>query len=557
MTSAARPESPRHLVGPAVRSPLALAAGISMGIGVLMLSVPLFSLQVYDRVLGSGSRETLLALVLIAAAALIALGVLEALRAAVLARLSTRLGARLSGPLLAAGAVAGDPGQGLRDLTLLRQALSGPALTAIFDAPWLPLALALIWMLHPSLGWFALASVCVLMSLAVLGDLAARQRLTEAAGLAPDVQRQVDAIGRQREVVAAMGLLPQLQARFAHVHDRILVLQQRAAERGGLVSGIARAARLLIQAGVMALGALLVLEGELTGGGMIAASILLGRGLAPIEQMLTGWRSLVQANESWRRLGDLLAHAQADRPTLALPPPAGAVRLEGVSYVVDGRELIRPTSLAINAGELLGVVGPSGAGKSTLCRLIVGALQPTTGSVRLDGIDIATQSRATLGPQVGYLPQNPALFRGTVAENIARMALESDAAQVVAAARAAGAHELILSLPQGYDTMLGEAGAPLSAGQRQRLGLARAMFGGPRLVILDEPNAHLDGAGEQALADALTRLKAMHTTVVLVTHRLNILRHADRILVLDNGAADRLGPREAVLRELVRPARVA
>lgn len=557
MISAARRDSPGQLVGPTARSPLALAAGISMGIGILMLAVPLFSLQVYDRVLGSGSRETLLALVLITAMALVALGLLEALRAAVLARLSTRLGARLSGPLLAAGAVAGDPGQGLRDLTLLRQALSGPALAAIFDAPWLPLALMLIWMLHPSLGWFALASVGILTSLAVLGDLAARRRLTEAASLAPNVQHQVEAIGRQREVVAAMGLLPQLQARFADVHDRILVLQQLAAERGGLVSGIARASRLLIQAGVMALGALLVLEGELTGGGMIAASILLGRGLAPIEQMLSGWRSLVQANESWRRLGGLLVHAQAERPVLALPPPAGAVTLEHVSYVVDGRELMRPTSIAITAGELLGVVGPSGAGKSTFCRLLVGALQPTTGSIRLDGVDIATQSRAALGPHVGYLSQNPALFRGTVAENIARMTLAPVASQIVDAAKAAGAHELILGLPQGYDTVLGDAGAPLSAGQRQRLGLAMALFGAPRLVVLDEPNAHLDGAGEQALADALIRLKAMHATVVLVTHRLNILRHADRILVLDNGAVDRLGPREAVLRELVRPARVA
>ena len=549
--------SPRQMVGRAIRSPLALAAGISMAVSIMMLAVPLFSLQVFDRVLGSGSRETLLALVLVTALALLALGLLESVRSSVLARLSTRLGARLSTPLLAAGVLTGDPGQGLRDLTQLRQTLAGPALTALFDAPWLPIALTLVWLLHPMLGWFGLASALLLTVLAVLGDVAARRRLQEANRLAPKAQRQVEALGRQREVVAAMGLLPNLQARFGHLHDQVLVLQQRANERGGHVTGAARSARLMIQAGVMALGALLVLRGELTGGGMIAASILLSRALAPIEQMLSGWRSLVQASECWQRLQVLLAHAPSGRDPLPLPAPEGAVALERVAYAVDGRAVLRPSSLMIEPGEFLGVVGPSGAGKSTLCRLMIGALQPTAGVIRLDGVDIATQSRAVLGPHIGYLPQHPGLFAGTVAENIARMAPEPDAQGVVAAAKAAGVHELILDLPQGYDTVLGEDGAPLSAGQRQRLGLARALFGAPRLVILDEPNAHLDGAGEQALADALAWLKALRSTVVLVTHRLNILRHADRILVLENGGIDRVGPRETVLARLVRPARAA
>jgi PrtD family type I secretion system ABC transporter len=545
------------MVAEAARSPLALAGLVSMAISVLMLSVPIFSLQVFDRVLGSGSRDTLVALVLITGMALVALGLLETVRTSVLARLSTRLGGRLSAPLLAAGAQAGDPGQGLRDLTQLRQTLSGPALTAIFDAPWLPIALALVWLMHPVLGYFGLVSALLLSVLAVMGDLVARRRLKDANLLSPKAQRQVDALGRQREVVAAMGLLPNLQARFARLHDQVLVLQQRAYERGGLVSGVARSARLMIQAGIMALGALLVLRGELTSGAMIASSILLSRALAPIEQMLSGWRSLVQASECWQRLRVLLAHAPAGLDALPLPPPAGAVTLDRVAYTVDDRSVLRPTSLAIEPGEFVGIVGPSGAGKSTLCRLMIGVLAPSAGTVRLDGVDIATQSRAVLGPHVGYLPQHTGLFAGTVAENIARMAPEPDPGAVVAAANAAGVHGLILQLPKGYDTPLGEEGAPLSAGQRQRLGLARTLYGGPRLVVLDEPNAHLDGAGEQALVGALDALKERRATVVLVTHRLNILRHADRIVVVENGGIEKVGPRDRILGELVRPARAA
>jgi PrtD family type I secretion system ABC transporter len=541
----------------AARSPLLLAGAVSFGITLQMLAVPLFYLQVYDRVLGGGSRETLLALVLITGLALVALGLLETVRTSVLARLSTRLGSRLSGPLLAAGAHSGDPGQGLRDLTQLRQTLAGPALTALFDAPWLPVALALVWLMHPTLGEFGLASAGLLVVLAVLGDLAARRRLHAASRLAPRAQAHVDSLGRQREVVAAMGLLPALQARFTRLHDEVLVLQQRAFERGGVVSGVARSSRLLIQAGVMGLGALLVLDGELTPGGMIASSILLSRALAPIEQMLSGWRSLVAARESWQRLKVLLQHAPRQEDAMPLPAPDGRLALERVGYAVDGRTLLRPASFATEPGEFLGVVGSSGAGKSTLCRLIIGALAPATGTIRLDGVDIATQSRASLGPHIGYLPQNPGLFAGTVADNIARMAPQPDPEAVVAAAGAAGVHEMILQLPKGYDTVLGEEGAPLSAGQRQRLGLARALYGDPCLVVLDEPNAHLDAAGEQALAAALARLKERRATVILVTHRLNILRHADRVLVLENGTVERIGQRDAVLSEILRPARAA
>jgi len=545
------------LVAGAARSPLVLAGLISFAISVLMLAVPMFSLQVYDRVLGSGSQDTLIALTLITGFALAALGLLETVRTSVLARLSTRLGARLSPMLLAAGAQAGDPGQGLRDLTQLRQTLSGPALTAIFDAPWLPLALVLVWLLHPDLGLFGLVSAILLAVLAVLGDVVARHRLKEANAISPRAQRQVESLGRQREVVTAMGLLPHLQSRFAKLHDQVLILQQLAYERGGIVSGFARSARLMIQAGAMALGAYLVLDGQLTSGGLIASSILLSRALAPIEQMLSGWRSLVQASECWQRLRVLLAFAPAGKDALTLPPPNGAVVLDRVSYTVEDRTILKPTTLSIEPGEFIGVVGPSGAGKSTLCRLLIGVLRPSSGIVRLDGVDIATQSRSVLGPHVGYLPQHTGLFAGTVAENIARLAPEPDAERVVQAAKAAGVHELILQLPKGYDTPLGDDGAPLSAGQRQRIGLARTIYGDPKLVVLDEPNAHLDGAGENALASTLMSLKERQATVVLVTHRLNVLRHADRIIVVENGEVVRFGPRDAVLGELVRPARVA
>ncbi|MGD9508861.1 MAG: type I secretion system permease/ATPase [Geminicoccaceae bacterium] len=548
---------PRQLVAGAARSPLVLAGLISFAISILMLAVPMFSLQVYDRVLGSGSNDTLIALTLITGVALTALGLLETVRTTVLARLSTRLGARLSPMLLAAGAEAGDPGQGLRDLTQLRQTLSGPALTAIFDAPWLPLALILVWLLHPDLGLFGLVSAVLLAVLAVLGDVVARHRLKEANAISPRAQRQVESLGRQREVVTAMGLLPHLQSRFAKLHDQVLILQQRAYERGGIVSGFARSARLMIQAGAMALGAYLVLQGQLTSGALIASSILLSRALAPIEQMLSGWRSLVQASECWQRLRVLLAHAPAGKDALTLPPPAGSVTLDRISFSIEERPILKPTTLTIEPGEFIGVVGPSGAGKSTLCRLMIGVLRPSTGIVRLDGVDIATQSRAVLGPFVGYLPQHTGLFAGTVAENIARLTPEPDAERVVEAAKAAGVHELILQLPRGYDTLLGDDGAPLSAGQRQRIGLARTIYGDPKLVVLDEPNAHLDGAGENALASTLMSLKERKATVVLVTHRLNVLRHADRIIVVENGEVVRFGARDAILGELVRPARVA
>ena len=548
---------PRQLVAEAARSPLMLAGLISFAMSVLMLAVPMFSLQVYDRVLGSGSQDTLIALTLITGVALAALGLLETVRTSVLARLSTRLGARLSPTLLAAGAQAGDPGQGLRDLTQLRQTLSGPALTAIFDAPWLPLALALVWLLHPDLGMFGLISAVMLAGLAVLGDIVARRRLKQANEISPRAQRQVEALGRQREVVTAMGLLPHLQSRFTRLHDQVLVLQQLAYERGGIVSGIARSSRLMIQAGAMALGAYLVLIGELTSGGMIASSILLSRALAPIEQMLSGWRSLVQASDCWQRLRVLLAHAPVGKEALALPPPLGSVVMDRVGFTVADRAILKPTSLAIESGEFIGVVGPSGAGKSTLCRLMIGVLKPSSGIVRLDGVDIATQSRAVLGPHVGYLPQHTGLFAATVAENIARLAPDPEPERVVEAAKAAGVHDLILQLPKGYDTPLGEDGAPLSAGQRQRLGLARTIYGDPKLVVLDEPNAHLDGAGENALASTLMALKEQRATVVLVTHRLNILRHADRIIVVENGEVARFGSRDVILGELMRPARVA
>ncbi|HYG88267.1 MAG TPA: type I secretion system permease/ATPase [Azospirillum sp.] len=555
----------RTRVGPWAQAVRGLGLGLiaalafSFALNLLMLAVPLYSMQLYDRVLGSGSIETLILLSLMTAAALAAFGAFEMVRTCLLARLASRFEAVLTRPTVEQTAQLGGSGAlGLRDLAQVRQALTGPAMAALFDAPWLPLALIAVWLLHPLLALFTGVSALCLASLAVANDRVARTPQRRASSSQLEAQILTDELARKAEAVRAMGMIDAMARRIGRLHGTALAGQQLAAERGGIVMGMTRAMRLAVQAGAMGLGAWLVLSQELTPGALLASSILVSKALAPVEQMVGTWKTVMVARESWGRLQRLLATVGTEPVPMPLPTPSGRLSVEAAGVrAIDGRPLLHNVSFTLEAGECLAVVGPSGAGKSTLARLLTGVRAPDAGTVRLDGAQLDHHAPGELGRHIGYLPQDTMLFAGTVAENIARMALQPDAAAVVEAARLAGAHDMIQRLGKGYETMLGDGGTPLSGGQRQRIGLARALYGLPCLVVLDEPNANLDGEGEAALMATLARLAEAGVTAVLITHRPQVLQRADKILVLDGGTMKSFGPRDAVLASLFRRAQAA
>ena len=530
-------------------------------LNALMLAVPLYMMQIYDRVLTTGSVDTLLALTAMVAAALVVFGLLEALRGRVLARAGAWLDRELGSPVLA-GAVAaalraggGVSAQGLRDLATVRGCLGGPGVMPLFDAPWAPVFLGIVFLVHPVLGWIGLGGALALFGCAVLNDLATRKKLAEANGAAARALNAADAAIRNADAIAAMGMLPALARRWREAGARGLRLQTAASDASGSISALAKVLRFGLQVAMLGVGAWLVLGHEMSPGGMIAAAVILARGLAPVEQLITAWRALVGARTAWRRLRELMEPAPDHDGGTALPRPAGRMVAEKVGYLPPGvREpVLRQVSLRLDPGEALGIVGPSGAGKTTLVRLLVGSLAPTAGHVRLDGADLTAWPDADRGRHVGYLPQTVELFAGTVRDNIARLGAAKDEA-VVAAAERAGAHEMILGLPGGYDTPIGEGGVPISGGQRQRIALARAVFGEPSLLVLDEPNAHLDAEGEQALVEAVVRMREQGVTVVLIAQRAGVMAQVDRVLVLQVGAVTAFGPREEVLAALRRPA---
>ncbi|MFO1037174.1 MAG: type I secretion system permease/ATPase [Geminicoccaceae bacterium] len=557
--SAQSPRSLRRRIAQILAPGLTAALAVSFGISVLMLAVSLYSLQIFDRVLSSGHYETLIMLTVMLGITLLCMGGLDGVRASIMNRTGAKLSDKMSGEILDAAARSGvSAGQALRELDIVRGTMTGPAVQAVFEAPWLPLAFFVTYLLHPILAWFALGSAVLLFLIGWLNDSLTRRRLREAHELNLQAQARGEAVSRYADVVRGMGMLPALMGRFKEASRPSLMLQARAGEAGGWVNGLVRAIRLGVQGGVMGLGAYLVIERQLTGGGMIAASILTARALAPVEQLLGSWRSLVQARDSLERLEKMVERAEPAPKPMPLPDPDGRVAVEGVSLVLpDGRQILKSVSFRLEPGTMMGVVGPSAAGKSTLCRVISGAARPSRGVVRLDGADLHQLAPEQRGPHLGYLPQEAALFHGTVAANIARMAETPDPEKVVEAAKMADVHDMILRLPQGYDTVLADGGLPLSGGQRQRIGLARALYGRPRFVVLDEPNSNLDTAGESALMSALHELKEQGTTIVVVTHRPNVLIHADLVMVLEQGAITKLGPRDEVIPSLVRPARVA
>lgn len=542
-----------------------IVAGVfSFFINGLMLVPAIYMLQVYDRVLNSRNEMTLLMITLIVLGLYALLGALEWIRSQLLVRASVRLDERLNDRVFAATfdatlrGAGGNPAQALSDVTNLRQFLTGNGLFAFFDAPWAPIYLIVITILHPWLGLFSLVGGLLLIALAWLTERATQKPLAEANTVGIQATNFAGNNLKNAEVIEAMGMLPAIRARWNVKHRRGLALQQLASDRAGAIGATTRFARLVQQSLILGLGALLVIKGELSPGGMIAASILMGRLLAPVEQAIGTWKNLVAARSAYGRLRSLLAAVPARETGMSLPRPTGTLALENVVATAPGSPtvILRGINAQIAAGQIVGVIGPSASGKSSLARVMVGIWPAASGKVRLDGADVYSWNKAELGPHIGYLPQDVELFEGTVAENIARFA-DVDPEKVVRAAQRAGVHEMVLRFPKGYDSPIGPGGAFLSGGQRQRIALARALYGDPVLVVLDEPNSNLDDIGEQALVRAVLDLKAQGSTVVLITHRTNIVGVVDQLLVLRDGSLQLFGPRNDVLAALAKAAQAA
>jgi ATP-binding cassette, subfamily C, bacterial exporter for protease/lipase len=526
-------------------------------INLLMLVPSIYMLQVYDRVLASRNEITLLMLTLMMLGAYLLMSALEFIRSFVLIRIGARLDMQLNKRVYTAAFEqnlkkgGGNAGQALQDLTNIRQFLTGNALFAFFDAPWFPIYLIVIFFFEPSLGVFALGGTAILVALAYINEKVSKKPLAEANTMAIAASNLATNNLRNAEVIEAMGMLPNLIHRWFTLHGRFLNLQAEASEKAGIVGAVTKFVQVSLQSLVLGYGALLAVEGKITPGMMIAASILVGRALSPVQMVIGVWKSWSSTRSAYQRLTELLGANPPRKAGMELPKPQGMISVEAVTAAPPGVPVavIKNLTFAIQPGDVLGVIGPSGSGKSTLARLLVGVWPAAVGKVRLDGADIYHWNKDELGPHIGYLPQDIELFGGTVSENIARFG-EIDPEQVIIAAKRAGVHDMILHLPQGYDTRLGDGGAGLSGGQKQRLGLARAMYGDPSLIVLDEPNSNLDDIGEQALVAALMDLRQRGKTIVLITHRTSVISITSKLLFLRDGVAQLFGPSDQVLAAL-------
>ncbi|MBL8397677.1 MAG: type I secretion system permease/ATPase [Candidatus Accumulibacter sp.] len=557
MTSASIPRSELAHALASLRQTFITVGAFSFFLNLLMLTPSIYMLQIYDRALGSRNMTTLLMLTLITLGLFALMSAMEWIRSMVLVRVGARLDLEMNQRIFDATfernlRMAGqNPAQALHDLTTMRQTLTGAGLIAVTDAPWMPIYIVVIFIFHWQLGIFALLGVLLLIGLAIVNERVSAAPLAEAQRLSIAASTQANNHLRNAEVIEAMGMLPSIRNRWLQLHQKFLLQQAMASDRAGVLNALTRFARISLQSLSLGFGALLAINGEVTSGMMIAASILVGRALAPVEMLIANWKQLVSARAAYQRLSELLRTFPARASGMSLPRPHGELLVENAATAAPGSKslILRNINFKIPAGEVVAVIGPSASGKSTLARLLVGVWPVLAGSVRLDGAEIFGWRKDELGPYLGYLPQDIELFDGSVAENIARFGTV-DSERVIAAAQAAGVHEMVLLLPKGYDTPLGDSGSALSGGQKQRIGLARALYGDPALVVLDEPNSNLDDQGEMALAATIQRLKTRKRTVVIITHRLTTLAVADSILVMHEGTVKAHGPREQILAAL-------
>ncbi|ANC84933.1 peptidase [Pseudomonas putida SJTE-1] len=530
----------------------------SFFVNALMLVPTFFMIQVSGRVVPSSSASTLLMLTLILTFLLLILGSLEWVRSRIMVRISNRLDVLLSRDVYRASfkralhSGGGDAtAQSLNDLTSLRQFFTGPGVFAFFDAPWFPIYTAIMFLFHPWFGWMTLGCGAILTVLAVVNHRVTGQALASAnkENVASNVVTSKTL--RNAEVIESMGMLETLMNRWAKRQRNVMLLQSQASDKGGAVSSLSKMFRTWSQSFMLAIGAYLVITHEINPGLLMAGSLLLGRALSPIDQMINSWKGFVAAKVQYDRLSKVMDDLKKEPERMPLPAPEGHIQVENLIVAPPGAKapVLRSISFVAPAGSIVGIVGPSAAGKSTLVRALMGIWPPQHGVVRLDGADISTWDKQALGPYVGYLPQDIELFEGSISENIARFD-KVDPEKVVQAAQMAGVHEMILMLPDGYDTVIGSDGVNLSGGQRQRIGLARAIYGNPRLIVLDEPNSNLDDVGERALGVALQKLKETGATVFIVSHRPNILTRLDRILVMAGGSISLYGERDRVIAEL-------
>lgn len=554
-----QPISVKTLLAKAKR-PFWFVGLFSLCSNLLMLALPLYSLQVLDRVMSSHSLETLLMLSLLTTALFIFLTLFTLVRSLVLNRIAGWLETTLS-PLLLGNAVsrsavgtAVSASQLQRDLGIVKSFINS-GLATLYDAPWSIVFLLVIYAINPILGFITLLGCVLLLLLALLTELITKRPIKAAGSVGIASLNIAEAASRNAEAIEAMGMLPAVSRHWERYNKKNLQWLEVATNRQNVLQSISKFVRLTLQVFITGIGGYMALQNELSIGGMIAGSMLAGRALSPFEASIGVWKNWIFARDAHERLEKALGSSVHWRGTMALPAPKGDIAVENLIYRAPGndRPILKGIGFRINAGESLGIIGPSAAGKSTLAKLLIGVLAPSHGSVRLDGAEVFKWNRANLGPYVGYMPQHVELFAGTVKDNIARMDPDASAEDVLKAAQMAGVHELILRLPKGYETMFSPNDVSLSPGQRQRIGLARALYGDPKFIVLDEPNGNLDGDGERALVECLARLKQTGATYIVVAHRPSIVSTVDKILTLKDGLVEQFGPRQQVLQKYIAP----